>query len=161
MKHLENYGKFNWSNDKDLIRDIINIARDEEIRVTAVGKGDIHVTIHNDGQENYKRICIELVTRFQNIPHDTTVKLFRNRTGFFNSFKTREVIINNPQDIDNYDIIEVEVVIEHDRKKEVEKAFDDILNDTISKNFSKKDVKIYKKWDKKYKDDPNTNHQAK
>lgn len=26
--------------------------------------------------------------------------------------------------------------------------------------FQKKDVKIYKKWDKKYKDDPDTNHQA-
>jgi len=139
MKYLEGYGEFNWSNDKDLINDIINIARDEGITVDLANeKGDIQVKLYNDGQEHYKNVSIDVVTRLQNLPHDTIIKLYRDRKGILNKFRTRELIIENPQDIAKYNILEIEVEIEHNFKKELHKTFDAILDDTISNNFSKK-----------------------
>ena len=127
MKHLENYGQYNWSNDKELINDIINIASDEGIIVDLGSEGsDIQVKLYNDGQENYKNIVIDVVTRLQNLPHDTTIKLYRDRKGILSKFKAKELIIKNPQDIARYDIIEIEVEIEHNYKKELHKTMDAI-----------------------------------
>lgn len=155
MRHLKRFnesqfpGKFNWKGDEHLIKNIFDIARDENIKVEIERDSDylrhtrpsdrsnntipqmsptIKVSIINDGQENYKDVCINIINRLQQTGHTTTVKLYRDRKGILSRFRTREVIITDAEEIRDYDIIDIKIEIEHYFKQDIENAFDDILN---------------------------------
>ena len=113
-----------WKEDERELQDILNIAKDEDIRVDKrYENGDIKIVLINNGEENFKDICGDISNRLERLDYILTITAAEKKmdNGFIKNFKQKvNRFVYGLEDNNDYkNITKVFITVEHYKKAEV------------------------------------------